>query len=92
MRALDLVVRSEPLGGFDYAEPFRGVLARFRRGRILEKLGRNAEAATFEQFLARWGHAGVPLTEVAEALYSSETVIPLSSRSVAIPIRKLFGG
>ncbi|HEX2573226.1 MAG TPA: protein kinase [Polyangia bacterium] len=48
--------------------PDRAVLARYRLGRVLERLGRTAEARSeYERFLGFWGHADRPIPEVAMA-------------------------
>ena len=48
--------------------PDLAVLAHFRLGRMLEQLGRIAEArGAYERFLGFWGHADRPIAEVAMA-------------------------
>jgi tetratricopeptide (TPR) repeat protein len=48
--------------------PDLAVLAHFRLGRVLERMGKKAEArAAYERFLGFWGHADRLITEVTEA-------------------------
>ncbi len=76
-RSLELARRAfellEPLGAPDDADaltnsPVHSILARYELGKVLERLGRNAEArAKYESFLAAWGHADRPLAQVDDA-------------------------
>jgi serine/threonine protein kinase len=51
-----------------YREPMLQVLVHFRLGRVLEHLGKPAEArAEYATFLAHWGHADRALPDVDEA-------------------------
>ena len=47
---------------------YHAILARYHLGRVLERLGRPADARIqYQSFLARWGHADRPVREVDDA-------------------------
>ena len=48
--------------------PYVAILARYRLGRVLERLGKPAQARTeYARFLAHWGHADRSLADVEDA-------------------------
>jgi hypothetical protein len=71
--ALDALTRSAAVRGMSIeqassASPYHSVLARFRLGRVPERMGKPAEArAAYQRFLDSWGHADRPVPEVEEA-------------------------
>ena len=68
--ALDRIrqIRLYGIGIDSTPTPYFSMLGRFHIARILERLGRAAEAkAAYSDFLAHWGHADHPLPEIDEA-------------------------